>query len=48
MLGEERVTKFAIQEILNCTMADYAKKASDFCPPYVTVMVIFKLIHLIS
>ncbi|KAK2435662.1 bacterial trigger factor [Trifolium repens] len=26
MLGEERVTKFAIQEILNCTMADYAKK----------------------
>jgi hypothetical protein len=22
MLGEERVTKFAIQEILNCTMAD--------------------------
>jgi hypothetical protein len=44
MLGEERVTKFAIQEILNCTMADYAKKASDFSPPYVTVMVIFKLI----
>ncbi|TKY67490.1 Trigger factor [Spatholobus suberectus] len=30
MLGEERVTKFAIQEILNSTMADYAKKASDF------------------
>ncbi|XP_004507365.1 uncharacterized protein [Cicer arietinum] len=26
MLGEERVTKFAIQEILNCTMADYVKK----------------------
>ncbi|AES89035.2 putative trigger factor [Medicago truncatula] len=26
MLGEERVTKFAIQEILNCTMADYTKK----------------------
>ncbi|CAJ2679125.1 unnamed protein product [Trifolium pratense] len=26
MLGEERVTKFAIQEILNCTMADYAKR----------------------
>ena len=30
MLGEERVTKFAMQEILNSTMADYAKKASDF------------------
>lgn len=30
MLGEERVTKFAIQEILNSTMADYAEKASDF------------------
>ncbi|XP_020217085.1 uncharacterized protein LOC109800673 isoform X2 [Cajanus cajan] len=26
MLGEERVTKFAIQEILNSTMGDYAKK----------------------
>lgn len=26
MLGEERVTKFAIQEILNSTMADYAEK----------------------
>lgn len=32
MLGEERVTKFVIQEILNSTMADYAKKASDFYP----------------
>ncbi|WVZ02702.1 hypothetical protein V8G54_023508 [Vigna mungo] len=30
MLGEERVIKFAIQEILNSTMADYVKKASDF------------------
>ena len=30
ILGEERVTKFVIQEILNTTMADYAKKASDF------------------
>ncbi|GAU48956.1 hypothetical protein TSUD_89000 [Trifolium subterraneum] len=44
MLGKERVTKFSIQEILNCTMADYAKRASDFSPPYVTVMVIYKLI----
>ncbi|BAT90866.1 hypothetical protein VIGAN_06215700 [Vigna angularis var. angularis] len=26
MLGEERVIKFAIQEILNSTMADYVKK----------------------
>ncbi|XP_019454165.1 PREDICTED: uncharacterized protein LOC109355447 isoform X2 [Lupinus angustifolius] len=26
MLGEERVTKFVIQEILNSTMADYAEK----------------------
>lgn len=26
MLGEERVTKFSIQEILNSTMADYVKK----------------------
>ncbi|CAL5211611.1 unnamed protein product [Lathyrus oleraceus] len=26
MLGEDRVTKFAIQEILNCTMAEYVKK----------------------
>ncbi|XP_022155406.1 uncharacterized protein LOC111022553 [Momordica charantia] len=26
VLGEERVTKFVIQEILNSTMADYAKK----------------------
>lgn len=26
MLGEERVTKFAIQEMLNYTMADYARK----------------------
>ncbi|KAL2328892.1 hypothetical protein Fmac_022319 [Flemingia macrophylla] len=26
MLGEERVTKFAIQEILNSTMGDYVKK----------------------
>ncbi|KAG4967118.1 hypothetical protein JHK87_032769 [Glycine soja] len=32
MLGEERVTKFSIQEILNSTMADYVKKASDFYP----------------
>ncbi|CAJ1933383.1 unnamed protein product [Sphenostylis stenocarpa] len=30
MLGEERVIKFAIQEILNSTMADYVKKASEF------------------
>lgn len=41
MLGEERVTKFAIQEILNCTMADYTKKASDFFPLYVAVMDIY-------
>ncbi|GMY32659.1 trigger factor [Fagus crenata] len=26
MLGEERVTKFVIQEIVNSTMADYVKK----------------------
>ncbi|XP_058730071.1 uncharacterized protein LOC131602084 [Vicia villosa] len=26
VLGEESVTKFAIQEILNCTMAEYVKK----------------------
>lgn len=38
MLGEDRVTKFAIQEILNCTMAEYVKKASDSSPPYVSVM----------
>lgn len=30
VLGEESVTKFAIQEILNCTMAEYVKKVSDF------------------
>ena len=28
VLGKDRVTKFVIQEILNSTMADYAKKAS--------------------
>ena len=28
MLGEERVTKFVIQEIVNSTMADYVKKVS--------------------
>lgn len=38
MLGEERVTKFVIQEILNCTMADYAKKVMIFIPPFVAVM----------
>jgi len=38
MLGEERVIKFAIQEILNSTMADYVKKASDFTTSYVGVM----------
>ncbi|KAK7312385.1 hypothetical protein VNO77_36194 [Canavalia gladiata] len=26
MLGEDRVTKFVIQEILNSTMGDYARK----------------------
>lgn len=33
MLGEERVIKFIIQEILNLTMADYVKKASDYHLP---------------
>ena len=28
MLGEERVTKFVIQEIVDSSMADYVKKAS--------------------
>ncbi|XP_023513632.1 uncharacterized protein LOC111778179 isoform X2 [Cucurbita pepo subsp. pepo] len=28
VLGKDRVTKFVIQEILNSTMADYAKKAN--------------------
>ncbi|RYR49390.1 hypothetical protein Ahy_A07g035872 isoform C [Arachis hypogaea] len=34
MLGEERVIKFVIQEILNSTMADYVEKASDILPLY--------------
>lgn len=34
MLGKERVMKFVIQEILNSTMADYVKEASDHYSTY--------------
>jgi len=48
ILGEERVIKFAIQEILNSTMADYVKKASDFTTSYVGVMNVNLFPHLMT
>lgn len=30
ILGEDRVTKFVIQEIVSTTLGDYVKKASSF------------------
>ena len=39
VLGKDRVTKFIIQEILNSTMVDYAKKASFLLIPLFPVLI---------